>query len=131
MPCLETDFLVALLRKEAPAISKLKELSSVGSELSITPITATELFKGAFASRNPENVRKVEQLTLALRILAFDFFAARQAGRLLSELDKNGHKIGDFDALTGAIALRHGVTTIVSKNEKHFGKIEGVKIEKW
>ena len=131
MACLETDFLVAVIRKEGAAVGKLRELTAKGIELSITPITATELFNGAFASRDQGKIEKVEQLILSLPLLQFDFFAAREAGELLSGLNRKGQKIGDFDTLTGAIALRHGEKTIISRNEKHSGKIKGLEIEKW
>ncbi len=131
MVCLETDFIVDLLRKRDSAIEKLRELSKTGSEMTITPITATEIFEGAFASEKKEKIEKAEQLILGLRILRFDFFAAREAGGLLSLLVAKGQKIGDFDALTAAIALRHGEKTIITKNKKHFGKIKGLVVETW
>jgi tRNA(fMet)-specific endonuclease VapC len=130
MPCLETDFLVALIRKDKAAISKLKKLTEKNLELSITPITLTELFYGAFKSGKEKNILMVEEMVSALRLLDFDFFACKEAGRLLASLEKQGKKIGDFDTITGAIASWHG-QKLLTKNIKHFKQIDALETESW
>lgn len=128
MACLETDFLVDLLRKKSEAISKLEKLQSAGAVLSVTPVTLTELFSGGFKSKREENIEQIEKMAFTLVLLSYDFFAAKEAGKLLGFLEKNGEKIGEMDTLTGAIALRHG-EKLITRNTKHFKKIKGLEIE--
>ena len=72
LACLETDFLVALMRKEERAIEKLKKLVESGERLT-TSINASELFKGAYMSKNvKENLKKVEGVLSRLDILDFN-----------------------------------------------------------
>ena len=43
---------MALIGKDKNAIAKLRELVENGERLATTPINATELFKGAYRSKN-------------------------------------------------------------------------------
>ena len=130
MTCLETDFLVDILRGNRLAIQLLEKLVKGGEPLAVTPVTATELFDGAFRTGKQAEITKVDEIMSNLTLLEFDFPAARQAGELLAALSEKGQKIGDLDTLTAAIVLRHG-HVLVTKNKKHFQKIHGLAIETW
>ena len=130
MVCLETDFLVSFIRQKADAVEKMKSVVGLGKELCITPITATELFVGAFASRQPRDFDKLEELLSTFRVLEFDLAAAKTAGRILFELSKKGAAIGDMDSITAAIAIRHN-HCLITRNKKHFSRISSLKTESW
>lgn len=130
MVCLETDFLVAFLRNDKEAVKKAEELASTEGYLSITPITATELLRGAFLSDKKENIGIVEELISSFQFLNYDIRSARKAGELFYELGEKGQPIGQFDTLIAAIAMSHG-EAILTRNVKHFGKIEGLVLKKW
>ncbi|MBO8182458.1 MAG: type II toxin-antitoxin system VapC family toxin [Archaeoglobus sp.] len=131
MVCLETDFLVALMRKNKNALGKLRELVSKGERLSTTPINAAELFRGVYSSgRVEDNLKKVRGLLGRLDLLDFNFAASEIYGRISSELEKEGEPIGEFDALIASIALAHN-ERVVTRNIKHFGRVEGLEIEEW
>src|SRR3989338_1200547 len=112
MACMETDFLVALNRNEKDAISKLAMLQKSNTELTITPISAYELMFGAHKSGSGQRVGHAEEIVNAANLLEFDFYAAKEAGRISYGLEKAGEKIGDMDTLIAAIALRHGETIL-------------------
>ncbi len=131
MTCLETDFLIDIIRQRPEAIQKLKQLESLGEKLSITPITATELFEGGSIVHREKEMEKIESTIHSLQWLQYDVIAAQKAGELMSKLSNYGQKIGDLDTITAGIALRHGQTTLITKNRKHFEKISGLKIEGW
>jgi predicted nucleic acid-binding protein len=50
--------------------------------------------------------------------------------RLKCPLRKAGMTIDDFDILIAATAIVKGLT-VVTNNEKHFSRIEGLKIVNW
>ncbi|MEM2104450.1 MAG: hypothetical protein QW717_06135 [Candidatus Bathyarchaeia archaeon] len=50
--CLDTDFLVALLRKHPEAVRKAEEYDSDRVETSTTSMNAFEIYLGAFRSKN-------------------------------------------------------------------------------
>lgn len=131
MTCLETDFLIDILRQRPNAIEKLKQLEAKGETLCITPITATELFEGGSLVHREKEMEKIESVIHSLQWLHYDVIAAQKAGELLSKLSQYGQKIGDLDTITAGIALRHGQTTLLTKNQKHFEKIPGLKIVDW
>jgi predicted nucleic acid-binding protein len=130
MVCLESDFIIAFTRKDSAASLKMEALLKQNRTLFITPITAAELFEGAFGSKETGSVIKLEELLSTFQMLEFDFFASKNAGQLMHELSGRGEKIGDLDTLTAAIALKHN-QALVTRNKKHFSKIAGLKIEEW
>lgn len=46
MTCLDTDFVIDLLRRKPAAERKLEDLMVEGDKLTTTPLNASELYKG-------------------------------------------------------------------------------------
>lgn len=61
MVCVDTSFLIALIRRDHDAEKKLEGYIAAEAKLSTTPITACELFKGAYRSGNNENFVRVSK----------------------------------------------------------------------
>jgi len=129
--CLETDFLIAILRKDEGAIRKLEEFVERGETLTTTPINASELFRGAYLSKNiEENLKAVRGILSRLDLLNFNLVASEIYGRVCTELKKRGCDIGEFDILIASIALAHN-ERIITRNVKHFSKIGELEVESW
>ncbi|MEM2140489.1 MAG: type II toxin-antitoxin system VapC family toxin [Nitrososphaera sp.] len=127
MACLDTDFLVAYLRNDPKARSKLEELESTDEPVHTTIINAFELYKGAFKARDTRNeLARVDKLLDAFFILMLDRNAAQSAGALH---DKS-NPIGESDLLIASIALSNN-QTLITKNKKHFEKVPGLQVESW
>jgi tRNA(fMet)-specific endonuclease VapC len=127
MVCLDTDFLVAYLRKDSAAKSKLEELETMQEPLHTTIINAFELYKGAHKSKDSKTeLAKVEILLDAFFLLALDRDSAKAAGALH---DKS-NPIGESDLLIGSIALANK-QTLITRNIKHFERVPGLKVESW
>jgi len=127
MACLDSDFLIALMRKNPSALQKFIELERKNENLTVTPITASELFHGAFKSKEESEMFKVESILSALELLYFDFFSAKSCGEVMASLDKVG-LIGDLDALTAGICLAHN-EKVITRNVKHYSKVKNLKVE--
>jgi len=131
MTCLDTDFIIDLLRRKPAAESKLEELTANGDKLTTTPLNASELYKGAYnSSRQIEEAKKVRSLLETLDILEFSTAASETYGKLSIELERKGNNIGDFDLLIASIALIHG-EPLLTKNAKHFSKVPGLAVESY
>ena len=131
MVCLETDFLIALIRKDEKAIAKLRELVEKGERLTTTPINASELFKGAYKSKNvDENLKIVRGILGRLTLLEFNITASDIYGQISAELERRGEPIGEMDTLIASIALAHN-ERILTRNVKHYSRIRGLEIETW
>ena len=93
MVCLDTDFLVAYLRNDSAARTKLEELDLKEEPLYTTSINAFELYKGARSAKNPPNeLARVDKLLDAFYILMMDRDSARAAGILHNK----SHSIGEI-----------------------------------
>lgn len=129
MTCLDTDFIVDLLRRLPDAERKLEILTSDGDRLTTTPLNASELYKGAYKSTKPiEEAKKVRRLLDTLDVLEFSIAASETFGKLSNELTRNGKVIGDFDLLIASIALTHG-EPLLTRNTRHFSQIPGLALE--
>ncbi len=116
MTCLDTTFLIELLRGSERARRKYEELLQISSErneqeaqLCTTIINAYELAKGAMLTKDPaRNLQLVHDLLSELLILELDLPSVNLASELYSSLSSKGNLIGEFDILIASICISHG-----------------------
>jgi len=129
--CLDTDFLVALLRKHPEAAKRAEEYDSIGAEVSTTSMNAFEIYLGAFRSKEAaKNVKEADNLLSSTRVLDFTLESSRRSSEILSELLCRGTPIDLRDAIIAGIALVGGYT-VVTRNIEHFRRVTGLSIEAW
>ena len=108
-----------------------RKIDAIGiHRCSISEITVAILKFGAEKSDNPpKNRRVLSDFTEKVQVLpifpCLDVYA-REKTRLQTE----GRVIDDFDLLIGATAIANDLI-LVTNNEKHFARLEGIKIENW
>ncbi|MFH1650311.1 MAG: type II toxin-antitoxin system VapC family toxin [Candidatus Woesearchaeota archaeon] len=125
--CFDTDILIDVLRNRRDAVSFVKEIEQK-HELTTTPITVFELFRGAFKSRNPDKAALgVATLLQSLTVLNLSMTSCRKAGFIAAELEKNGMLLDFHDVLIAAVALENDCS-IKTNNKKHFSRIPGLKV---
>lgn len=131
MVCLDTDFLVALMRGDADAAKRSEEIDSEGLMKTTTPINAFELYLGAHLSeKKEENLELVRELLLSMQILDFDERSCDIAGLIAADLTKLGKPIGARDSMIAGIAQRFE-QTLMTRNIEHFSRVEGLKVRMW
>ncbi|MBI2546814.1 type II toxin-antitoxin system VapC family toxin [Candidatus Woesearchaeota archaeon] len=54
--------------------------------------------------------------------------ACEEASRIFWNLKKEGRIIEQYDCLIGALLIKNGITKILTKNPKHFGRIKGLTV---
>jgi tRNA(fMet)-specific endonuclease VapC len=129
--CLDTSFLIALLRTDLVAERKLESYIEGGERVSTTLICACELFAGAYKSRKRDlEIRKVKEFLLRMELLEFSAQACERFGRIRAELESKGTPVGDFDLMIAAIAMVHN-QAVVTRDVEHFHKIPGLVVESW
>ncbi len=125
---LDTDILVDLLRNKKEAKVLVAELEEKGFAMLTTVITVFELYYGAHKSgQNEKRLQTTKTVLKSLPILPLTSVSARKAGHIHANLDAKGQSIGIGDALIGAIALTRGFG-LVTRNDEHFKRIEGLNI---
>lgn len=131
MVCLDTDFLVALLRGEGEAVVAARELDQSRVRKSTTPINAFELLLGAHLSQHREqNLRLVRELLESLILLEFDLESCESAAAISRRLRSTGETIGIQDTMIAGTALRHG-EALVTRNTQNYGRIQDLAIRVW
>ena len=129
MACLDTTFLVDLIRGEKKVLDTLEKLEKSEENISISSISVMELVMGASISNNAsiEN-DKIMKLLESLIILNFDKDCAVLAGEIQAPLRKKGNLIDLEDIMIGATAVNQN-EILITKNKKHFERIPNLEVE--
>jgi len=130
MYMLDTNILIYAMRHPHDALVD-KLIDHAGNDICISTITLAELELGVLRSSDPLRNRKALMAVLAgVDILFFDNVAATEFAKIKDALLRTGTPIEDMDILIGAHARSCGFT-LVTDNEKHMKRIEGLRIENW
>lgn len=130
---LDTDICSYVIRRRNRALlATAQTRMRSGAEISISAITYAELRVGAERSSEPARHRAVvasfcERLA---QVVPWDQEAADEYARIQARLARAGTPIGRNDAMIGAHALAAGYI-LVSNNQRHFSRIDGLKSENW
>jgi tRNA(fMet)-specific endonuclease VapC len=125
---LDTDSVSFALRGYGQVAAKIIEHRP--SELCISAITLAELEYGAARRKSARLHRLIDAFSSNVAVMEFDEACAVQFGHLASKLAERGTPIGEFDALIAS----HAITleaTLVTNNVKHFGRVQGLRVENW
>lgn len=130
MKCLDTDILVAILRGNTDAKQTGIILDEEGGAYT-TVISAYEILFGAKISENKkENIEDTKKLLSKLDIIDMNYDSAEKASDIHAKLHEEGKIIDARDIFIAAIALSRGCE-LITRNEKDFSRIKGLKIERW
>jgi len=128
----DTDCLSNILKK-APSPLLIKKLESLPKGLQFTTsINVSEIYFGAYRSRNQEKILKAyeDKVFPNVNILPFDTDSGKIYGRLKALLEKRGFSKSEPDLKIAAIAIQHDMI-LVTGNKRHFMNIPGLNIEDW
>jgi Predicted nucleic acid-binding protein, contains PIN domain len=126
MPIADTSFIVDLMRRDPGALACYRAYEEKGIILFTTGITALELYKGAFVSKNDENRKKVQTILELFIVLPVDDSVYEAFGRIAAGLCLAGNPIGDFDEVIAALALCNDKEIIT--RDRHFEKIPNLSV---
>ncbi|PZU93753.1 MAG: twitching motility protein PilT [Pseudanabaena sp.] len=128
MYLLDTNICIALLKGNPPVVSSF---NACADECYISTINVAELYKGVSCSQRVEqNLASLELFLQDMPIISFDLLAAKEFGKIQSELRQIGKPTGELDAMIAAVARsRHD--HIVTNNTKDFINISGLGLKNW
>ena len=132
MICLDSDFMISLLRGNDKAKAKINKLEEESKEVVSTAINALELYMGIVAvdGISGKRIELTRDFLSNLTILPLDVSSAERSAYILNTLKKIGKPIGLKDSLIAGIAIEHKAD-ILTRNIKHFELVSGLKIETW
>lgn len=125
---LDTTFLIDLLRGEKSAVDKITELEGANEPVLTTSVSVFEVWQGLPKKASQAQTEKTLELFKSMDVLRLDFDSAVQAGDIQRELKSTGQMIDPEDAMIAGIA-KISSEKILTRNQKHFGKIKGLKTE--
>ncbi|MEM3126881.1 MAG: PIN domain-containing protein [Candidatus Woesearchaeota archaeon] len=130
MACLETSFLVDILKKEISAGKLMNELENFEPRLVVASPSIKELWAGALLSKKKEQEKaKINELMTNFEVLSLDENSAKEAAEIEFELTKKGLPIDVEDVMIAAIAKTNG-EKVVTRDE-HFVRVSGLKVLKY
>ncbi|MFP5296584.1 MAG: type II toxin-antitoxin system VapC family toxin [Alphaproteobacteria bacterium] len=130
--CLDSATLIDLIRGRSPDVrDNYRRAVQSGADFAVPAVVMHELFSGMAISRNPSVEReRMEETLVGLPVIDLTGEDAEATGRVAADLRRRGRPIGDIDTLIAGQALARG-WTVVTRNVKHFGRIEGLPLIDW
>ena len=126
---LETTVLIDLMDKLPSAVEKVKALQQRKEKIFVSSISIFELWSGIAQSQYPEKEQqKVNAILSSQLVLDFTQISAVEAGKINGSLLKKGAMIDPEDCMIAGIAKSYD-QTVLTRNVKHFGRIEGLSLE--
>ncbi|WGY03275.1 PIN domain-containing protein [Nocardioides sp. QY071] len=125
---IDTDVAIELLRKrDLP----LRERWRAAGPAAASAVSLFELrFGAARSTEAARNALAVDELAAAVDFLEFDADAAAHAGDIRADLARRGTPIGAYDVMIAGHARSRGLI-VVTRNEREFHRVEGLRVERW
>lgn len=129
MYLLDTDIVIYSLKGHEIVKNHLRD--HLQDAIYLSAVTLMELYYGAYKSQKIEsNLAKVKSLENAIEIIPVNQVMVEIFGLLKSRMENIGSRLDDYDLILAATAMSHNLI-LVTNNEKHFARIDGLKIENW
>lgn len=126
---IDTDIVIYSIKGDTTVNKNFIKNESIPKSISV--ITYGELLFGAKKSHNIEkNLATVFRIKELFPIINIDKAIIETFSEIKVKLQKAGTPLDAMDILIAATALTMNAT-LVTNNEKHFGKIKGLRIENW
>ena len=127
MICVDSDCIIDFLKGKEDAV---RVIGSYKEEIVTTELSVFEVYFGMYQRKNVsvDEEKAAKEFFSSLEVLPFDMDCGRIASKILASLFREGNSINQNDALILAIMHKHGVSNIITRNEKHFSKARGVTV---
>ena len=130
---LDTNILIDILNDSPTVMEKLERVGIHRCCMSV--ISLHELYYGAQLAREKKEEFFVKEMNKISRLIEdIDVHPLAADGKDYANikhlLKEQGNMIDDFDIVIAGQAISEGLI-VVTDNVKHFGRIEGLKLENW
>ncbi len=115
-----------------------KVIENRGDLIHITSITVYEMSIGFERTKHNISERRYKELYKTwlefirnMEIFTLGFKEAEKAAEIYDNLESKGQRIDDNDSLIAGIMLTNGIKKLITRNIKHFERIEGIELIKY
>lgn len=118
--------------REHPDIVRERAARAVGSgeRIFVSSIAVSELWYGIrLSTRQNVNASLLEAFLETILSIPFNDDDAKVAGAIRADLRRQGNKIGSYDCLIAAQAMRRDLLLITA--DRGFSRVKGLRWENW
>ena len=128
---LDSTWIIDFLRGNQEAIEIIK--NKTREELYTTEINVFEIIAGMYKLKKMSQLHKekAKELIRNINVLQLDRKGSIEAGKIAGTLISKGQQIEATDCLIAGIGITNGINKIVTRNIKHFERINGIRIIKY
>ena len=126
----DTDILSYYFKGDEIVVENFEKYQVHYVLIEISFITYYEIVSGLLAKKASKQLRIFDDFVNENLVLPMTEKSARISSELFSTLRQKGNIVDDIDLLIAGIAIENNMI-LVTNNEKHFGRIPGLKIENW
>ena len=130
---LDSNIISAILIKDSNTINHYQQKIKQGGEFIIPPIVFYEIERGLLAKNLLAKRRAFIDFCYDIEIGDFNYEIWCRAAQIYADLSKRGKLIGsgfDGDVFIAAYCI-YNKYTLVTKNKRHFERIDGLLYECW
>jgi tRNA(fMet)-specific endonuclease VapC len=121
----DTDVLIDFLAERPQAVQLFDAIANTGIAISV--ITLGEFYEGIYRSSRGAAEMRFLSLVDDIQVLEASALIMKRYAWIRATLHNSGRLIPDFDIIIGATCIVHDLT-LVTRNRKHFERIEGLKL---
>lgn len=130
MKAVDSTFLIDVLENRENISEIVKKIED--EPIYTTHINIFEILVGIFSQKDIDVQKRLSQAKKLFNrffILGLDEKSVLKSAQIAGDLNKKGAQIENMDCLTAGIILSNGVNTIITRNKKHFDRINDLKVE--
>lgn len=127
---LDTNVVSALIAADESVMYRWKDVRMRGISVRLNAVSYYETPRGLVLPKFARKRAAFDRLVSLQGVLPLDLPALDIASDIYGALRMQGALLEDADILIAAIALSHGAT-LVTRNLKHFERVEGLRLESW
>ena len=127
---IDTDILSYYFKGDKQVCKHFENYLKKWEIIEISIVTFYEIVSGLQAKNAHKQLEQFEQFTTDNLVIPVTEKSASISARLYAQLKQSGTIVDDIDLLIAGIAIENDMV-LVTNNQKHFGRIEGLKVENW
>ncbi|MCX2818681.1 PIN domain-containing protein [Haladaptatus sp. F3-133] len=127
---LDSSFVIDLMKNDEGAVEKAAELEEGGTTLRVPTMTVAELYVGVgYSEEVREEADEIDRAVGSKPTVDMNDEIAKEAGRMIGGLKREGEPVGRGDAVIGATASVRG-EPVLTRNTADFERL-GVEVERY
>lgn len=127
---IDTDILSYYFKGDPIVVNNFKKYLSDYEIIEISIITYYEIMSGLLYKNALKQLEIFNDFVSENIVIALTEESCEISSEIYSKLRIKGELIDDIDLFIAGIAIENELT-LVTNNENHFGRIEGLRIENW